>query len=128
MTVALYQYMLCRIPVPWLARGHSVDYARLSKACRLPQSAGSERAISNVTFCTSRYARFTFCLILVFKLVIRKDFSSQDCSYMSFPDTICGAEAGQEAELGGEAMRTGADWKMSERASFLDLDRNWQEL
>ncbi len=37
---------------------------------------------------------------------------------MSFPDTICGAEAGHEAELGGEAMRAGADSKMSELVSW----------
>ena len=33
---------------------------------------------------------------------------------MTFPDWICGVEAGQEAELSGEATRAGADSKTSE--------------
>jgi hypothetical protein len=49
---------------------------------------------------------------------MRKEFGSQDCSYMSFPDMICSAEAGQKAELGGEATRPGADSKMSELVAW----------
>jgi hypothetical protein len=52
---------------------------------------------------------------------MRKEFGSQDCSYMSFPDMICSAEAGQKAELGGEATRPGADSKMSELVAWPGL-------